>query len=118
MTSIAAIILVLLGLGVTLGLVKTRRVGRFFVGLVFGPVLIGIGLTVGRQIFDALPPIQRVAFVVVVGLATIAVLLRIALPRDIWAGVVSAFIYDILKFLVVAPLRAFGWLAGRRGQGR
>lgn len=116
MTSMAALILVLLGLGVTLGLVKPRRVGRFVLSLVFGPVLIGIGFTVGAPIFDTLPPVQKVAFVVVIGLAALLVLLRVALPRDIWAGVVSAFVYDVLRFVVVAPFRALAWLAGRRGQ--
>ena len=107
-----------LGLGVTLGLVKPRRVGRFLFGLVFGPVLIGIGFTLGAQIFDTLPPVQKVAFVLVVGLAAIIVLLRIVLPRDIWAGVVSAFVYDVLKFLVAAPFRALARLAGRQGKLR
>lgn len=62
MTGMAALIFVVLGLGVTLGLVKPRRVGRFLFGLVLGPVLIGIGFTLGAHSFDTLPSIETKLF--------------------------------------------------------
>jgi hypothetical protein len=101
---------VLLGFGVMLGVVRPRTLGKFIAALIFGPILIAVALIAGRAVFASLSLAQQILLVVPASLIGLAVLLRIILPRDIWAGVVSAFIYDVLKYLFGLPARLVRWL--------
>lgn len=118
MSSFAPLVLIVLALGVLLGVTKPGRVGKLVVGLLVGPVLIGIALTIGRGILDGLTPIQKALFLLLAGAAALVLILRLALPRDVWAGVTADFVYDLLKFTVLLPFRILGFLFGlvfRRG---
>jgi sulfite exporter TauE/SafE len=112
---VAAVTLVVLGFGIMIGLVKPGSVGRVILRLVLGPILIGAGITLWRDLFAALPPVQGVAFVVLTGIAMIVAGLRIVLPRRIWEGVAAAFIYDAMRSLVLLPFRAVARLLRSRG---
>lgn len=116
------VILVFLGLGVIVGLVKPRRVGGFLMWLIFGPVLIMVAFNEGREIFAQLSPLQQLAFALLAGLGAIVILLKLTLPPRVWDTVIGSFIYDLLKAIVLTPFRIIGWLLsvirrGGRGMG-
>lgn len=118
MSSLAPLILVVLAFGILLGLTKPRRIGKFAVGVLVGPLLIAIAFTAGREIFDSLPVTQKILFALLAGVGLLVLILRFALPRDVWAGVTADFIYDVLKFVVLLPFRILGFFVGlvaRRG---
>lgn len=109
MSGFAPLMYVLLALGIILGLVKPRRLGRFAAGLVIGPVLASIALTAGNELFASLSLVQKILAVVLVLIIGVPMLLWVVLPRDIWAGVVSGFLYDVLKSIFMLPVRLIGW---------
>ena len=98
-------ICVALALGMVMGVVKPRRFGRFVVGLLVGPILIGIALTSGRPAFESLSPLEKTGIIAIGAITAVFVLLKIVLPRDVWAGVVSAFVYDVLKWVFLLPIK-------------
>ncbi len=106
-------IFTLLALGVIVGLVQPRRAVRFLALTLIVPVLALVALNVTRDTLSTLPPLQRIA-VIVVGLVVVClVLLRLLLPQGVWAGVVSHVIYDGIKLVVLAPARFLRWLFRR-----
>lgn len=105
MNAFTLLIYLALALGIVVGLVKPRRFGRFLLGLLIGPILIGIALTSGRQVFESLSPLQKIAIITIGVIPAVLVLLRIVLPRDVWAGVVSGFVYDLLKWVFLLPIK-------------
>jgi len=112
MPGLAPLVLIGLALGILFGVAKPRRLGRFVTGLLVGPVLIGIVVVAGREIFGGLPAGQKVIFLVVVAIASLLVLLRFALPRDFQAALAADFFYDVLKFMIFLPFRILGFLFG------
>jgi hypothetical protein len=112
MPGLAPLVLIVLALGILFGITKPRRLGKFVIGLLIGPVLIGIVFVAGREIFDGLPIGQKVIFIVVVAIALLLILLRFALPRDFKAALAADFIYDVLKFIIFLPFRILGFLFG------
>jgi hypothetical protein len=99
-----------MGLGMMMGIVKPRRFGKYIAGLIFTPILIGVGWTITRTTFAGLSPIQQILFFIPALLIGLAIMLRLVLPRDVWAGVVAGFIYDVLKFLFRLPVRMVRYL--------
>src|SRR5437773_10712480 len=99
MSAFTLIIYIALAFGIMAGVVKPKRFGRFLLGLAIGPILIGIALTLGRQVFESLSALQKIAIITIGAMPVCLALLRIALPRDVWAGVVSACVYDVLKWI-------------------
>jgi hypothetical protein len=110
MSGFGLLMFILIALGITIGLVKPRRMGRLVIWLIFGPALIGVGFNMGKQIFWTLSPVQQILFIILVPVGAIVILLRLVLPRDVWANVLGNFIYDLLKFVVLLPFRMIGWL--------
>jgi hypothetical protein len=105
MNAFTLVIYLGLALGVMFGLVKPRRFGKFIISLVIGPVLVGAAYTLGRDVLMTFSPAERVAIIAIALIPATLVLLRLVLPRDIWAGVVSGFIYDALKWLFMLPIK-------------
>lgn len=99
------VIYLVLALGIVVGVVKTRRFGRFVVGLLVGPILVGIALTSGRHAFESLSPLQRIGIIAIGAITVVFILLRILLPRDVWAGVISSILYDALKWVFLLPVK-------------
>jgi hypothetical protein len=110
MPGLAPLVLIVLALGILFGLTKPRRLGKFFVGLLVGPVLIGIVFVAGREILANLPPGQRILFIVVGAVVALIILMRVVLPREFQAALAADFVYDILKFIVFLPFRILGFI--------
>lgn len=105
MNAITLIVYIALAFGIMVGVVKPKRFRRLVVGLAVGPILIGIALTFGRQLFESLSTLQKIAVIIIGAIPVSLALLRIVLPRDVWAGVVSGLIYDVLKWIFLFPMR-------------
>lgn len=111
MPGLAPLILIGLAIGILFGLTKPHRLGKFFVGLLVGPVLLGIVLVAGREILAGLPPGQKIIFIVIGGAIAIIIVLSLVLPREFRAALAADFIYDVLKFLVFLPFRILAFLS-------
>lgn len=113
------LVFVLLSLGIIVGVVKPKRIGSFILWLIVGPVLMGVAFSLGKQVFLSLPPLQQLLFVILVAVAALVILLRVALPKGVREAVIGDFIYDALKFVVRLPFKILGWIIstilGRRG---
>jgi hypothetical protein len=105
MNAFTLVIYLGLALGIMFGLVKPQRFGRFIVGLIVGPVLTGVAYSVGRDVLLSFPTAQRGAIIVIAFIPVTLLLLRLVLPKDIWAGVVSGFIHDGLKLVFTLPFK-------------
>ena len=64
--ALQTLILILLGLGVMLGLVRPKRIGTFLAGLILGPLLAEVIFSFGNQIFLSLTVLQQALFLVLV----------------------------------------------------
>ena len=60
--ALQTLILILLGLGVMLGLVRPKRIGTFLAGLILGPLLAEVIFSFGNQIFLSLTVLQQALF--------------------------------------------------------
>lgn len=80
MSAFTLIIYIALAFGIIVGLVKSKRFGRFLLGFAIGSILIGIALTLGRQFFEALSALQKIAVITIGGIPICLALLRIVLP--------------------------------------
>jgi hypothetical protein len=105
MSAITLIIFVALTFGIVVGVVKPKRFRRFLLALVIGPILIGIALMTVNQLFKSLTAAQQLTVIAVSAIPVSLALLRIVLPRDVWAGVVSAMVYDVLKWILLFPIK-------------
>ena len=109
MSTLIVLAFLLLILGVMVGAVKPRTLGKFVAWLLLAPVFLIVLLSVLRESLAGMSPSQQVLFLATVVipalLICVAVLLRMVLPRDVWAGIVASFLYDVLKFLFGLPVR-------------
>src|SRR2546425_9595390 len=105
MNPFTLLVYIALALGIMFGIVKPRTFGRFLLGLLIWPIIIGVAFTLGRQVFESLSPLQRIAIIIIGAIPAVLILLRFVLPKDIWAGVVSGFIHDALKSLFMLPIK-------------
>jgi len=96
--------------GIMFGLVKPKRMVRFLMWLVLGPVIIGFALTLAKQVFFSLPVLQQIILVVLVAGAGVVIILRFALPRGVRDGLISHLIYDLLKYLPLLSVRLGSWM--------
>jgi hypothetical protein len=102
------LMLILLSFGLMLGVVKPKRIGTFLLWLIFGPVLIGFAVNMGKQLFWNLSPLGQVLSIILAALVAMVLLLRFALPKGISEALIAAFIHDLLKWMVMLPLNVLG----------
>lgn len=110
MSALVTLTILLLAVGLLVGVVKPRSIGKLVVGLLFIPPLLLAALVVGRSAFAGLSLPAQILFVATALPVGLAVLLRLVLPRDVWAGIVSSFLYDLLRHLFGLPVRLVRWL--------
>src|SRR5438552_10157822 len=103
--ALQTLILILLGLGVMLGLVRPKRIGTFLAGLILGPLLAEVLFSFGNQIFLSLTVLQQALFLVLVLAAAGIALLRFALPKGAWESLIGDLVYDLLKSAVLLSFK-------------
>lgn len=104
------LIFILLALGIMLGVVKPKRMGKFLLWLILGPVLTGVAFALGKQVFASLTPLQQAIFVILGSVAAFAIVLRLVLPKGVWDSLLGDLIYDLLRSVMLLPFRMLGWL--------
>lgn len=114
MSTLIVLVFLLLILGVMLGAVKPRTLGKLVLLLTLAPVFALVALSVVLSSLAGMSPSQQILFLATVvlpaSLVCLVILLKLVLPRDVWAGIVAGFIYDALKFLFGLPVRLVRWL--------
>jgi uncharacterized transporter YbjL len=109
MTALAPLILILMAMGLMLGLVKPRRIGRYIVGMILTPVVIAVAFATARQFYSGLTLSGKLVLIA----STPAILLCVGLyvlPHHLRERIISDFLYDMLKLIVLAPFRILAWI--------
>lgn len=108
--SLKVLFLVVIGLGVTVGLIKLNALPKIFFRLLIAPIVIGVLYTVGLQHWQQLPHFYQQAALIVLLPVALIVVLRVILGADLFREILGNFLYDLLKTLFLALWRLLAQL--------
>ncbi|MFQ5752502.1 MAG: hypothetical protein ACE5HI_10940 [bacterium] len=106
------VVLLVVAFGLTLGLVSGKKLPKMFAMWILGPLLFAIGLSYFKGFLSQASPLQQILIITITVVVAILVGLRFTLGKHIFQGVVADFIYDVLKFVFLLPLRIIRGIAG------
>ena len=60
--------------------------------------------------------LQQAVFVILISIAAVVIVARLALPKGVWDSLLGDLIYDLLKSVVLLPFRIVGRLVSLMAQ--
>lgn len=109
-SSIKVLIFILMAIGLIFGLVSKARIGKYILGLVFIPIVLGVIWTIFKGAYSGMSALQSMLFATIILVVGLVVVLRILLGKELWSTVVGNFIYDVIKWLFLLPFRMIKWI--------
>ncbi|MEW6419501.1 MAG: hypothetical protein AB1480_15535 [Nitrospirota bacterium] len=106
----ALLIILLIAFGLILGFFTReqafRKLGRVLIMAALTPFFISFFKTYLSQ----LPLLEKVLFIIVIGIVGIFIILRLIFGKDVLANIAGNFLYDGLKAVLAFPFKMMGRL--------
>ena len=99
------IMLIGFSIAIMLGLMSPKKLSKIFAMWVFGPILFAIILSNFKGIFSSVGYLEKFLMLLIAGLIIMFIISRIVPRNAIFEGVASNFVYDVLKFIALLPVK-------------
>ncbi|MBW2135840.1 MAG: hypothetical protein JRG72_11560 [Deltaproteobacteria bacterium] len=96
-TAIKQLLIMLVGFGVILGLIRVSRLPKILARILILPIILGMLYAAGHQWWVQLPAVQQQLVLIVLLPVALVILLRLVLGAELFREVLGNFIYDLLK---------------------
>ena len=102
---IKPLLLIGFAIAILFGLMSPKKLPKIFAMWIFGPILFAIVVSSFKGVFSSVGYFEKFLMLLIAGFIIMFIISRIIPRNSISEGVASNFIYDVLKFIVLLPLK-------------
>lgn len=101
------VLLIFFSFAVIFRLMSAKKLPKIFVIWALGPVAFAIIVSEFSNVFSSVSYFQKFAILIIIGFIIILIISKFNFQRGVSEGVMSNLIYDILKSIILFPMRVF-----------
>lgn len=102
---IKPLLLIVFAIAIMLGLMSPKKLPKIFAMWIFGPIVFAVVLSNFKGIFSSVGYLEKFLILLILGFIIMFLISRMVPLNRISEGVTSNFIYDVLKFIVLLPVK-------------